>query len=175
MAKFLHSRAGTLASDEILDQNILTPTHLRSLIAGDFFLEYMGDDFLLLHEKGIFLLRQCHANGVVSGEADAPQWVDRNYLGEGTDFPNPIVACRRGIEKLIRILKLPPEHFRACVVFDVQCELRQVPSDIPRFDFLRVDQLEDFFAQLFPRLSVRYSHTQLDALHDIFLLVSAQE
>ncbi len=36
MAKFLQSRAGTLPADEILEQNILSCTYLRSLVAGDF-------------------------------------------------------------------------------------------------------------------------------------------
>lgn len=174
MAKFLHSRAGSTPADEILDQNILTVAQLRSLIAGDFCIEFLADDFLLLHEKGIFVLRQCHRNGIISGEESAPLWTDMNYLGDAETFTNPLAENARNIDKLSRMLKLPPEAFHGCVLFDVQCELRRVPQNSEKFSILRIDQLEDFFADFFPKCPVRYTHTQLEALKDIFLLVSVQ-
>lgn len=174
MAKFLHSRAGTTPADEILDQNTLTVAQLRSLIAGDFCIEFLADDFLLLHEKGIFVLRQCHRNDIISGEEGAAQWTDMNYLGEATPFANPLLENARNIEKLTRILKLPPQDFHSCLLFDVQCELRRVPRNTEKFSILRIDQLEDFFADFFPKCPVRYTHTQLEALKDIFLLVSVR-
>lgn len=174
MAIFLHSRAGSTPADEILDQNVLTVAQLRSLIAGDFCIEFLADDFLLLHEKGIFILRQCHGNGIIVGEENTAQWTDTNYLGDSVPFPNPLAENTRNIEKLSRMLKLPQEAFHGCVLFDVQCELRHVPQNTERFSILRVDQLEEFFADFFPKCPVRYTHTQLEALKDIFLLVSAQ-
>lgn len=173
MAKFLHSRVGTSPDDEIINQNVLSCTHLRSLIPGDFYLEMLDEIFLLLHEKGIFVLKQCHRNGIIHGEIQQDLWMDYNYLGDATSFENPLQANGRNIEKLAQMLKLPPEDFHSCIIFDTQCELRRVPEHETWFRILRVDQLEDFFA-VFPQWPVRYTHGQLTALNDIFLLVSAE-
>lgn len=172
MPKFLQSRAGSVAEDEILGQNVLTCAYLRSLIPGDFHLELWGDLFLLLHEKGIFVMKQYHCNGIIEGSENAESWVDRNYLGDGTAFPNPLTQLQGHIAMLSRLLKLPQTAFHSVVLFDAQCELRQVPKNKEAFSVLRVDQLEDFFAA-FPRLPLCYDHGQVEALRDIFLLVSA--
>ncbi len=173
MSEFLQSREALALADEILNQNILSLTRLRSLIAGDFYLDFWGRDFLLLHEKGIVVLKQCHQNGAIHGKTAAAFWTDMNYLGDGTSFENPLLANHKTIEKLSAMLKLPVKDFHSCILFDTQCELRQVPDNTQSFSILRVDQLEDFFAG-FPQLPVRYTHTQLEALNDIFLLVSGQ-
>ncbi len=128
----------------------------------------------MLHEKGIFVLKQCHQNGVIHGQKDALRWVDFNYLGDGQEFMNPLSENGENIESLRQILKLSKEDFHSCIVFDVQCELRRVPENSEEFSLLRVDQLEDFFAELLRRRPVRYTHNQLSALNDIFLLVSAE-
>lgn len=174
MAKFLQSRAAGLSGDEILDQNVLTVAGLRCLISGDFYLVPCGEDFLLLHEKGIFLIHQCHKTGMILGQLPADQWTDLNYLGHERKFPNPIRENQQVISWLTHILKLPQDHFCGIVVFDTQCELRQVPADGAGYRILRVDQLEEFFAQL-PQRPVRYAHSQLEALNDIFLLVTGGE
>lgn len=161
-------------AEEILNRNFLTMAYLRSLLAGDFHLEFLGEDFLLLHEKDIFVLKQCHKNGIICGEADAQLWSEMNYLGDEVLFSNPLLDNRVNIQKLMLFLKLPREAFHSCILFDTQCELRRVPRAGENFSVMRVDELEDFFAA-FPQLPVRYSHTQLDALHDIFLLVSGGE
>lgn len=174
MANFPESRLDDAAADEILDMNVLTLGYLRSLIAGDFYLGVAGEDILLLHEKGIFLLRQCHQTGMILGKAEQAQWTDLNYLGHGRQFPNPMSACEESIRHLMQILKLPRANFVSCVIFDAQSELRSVPTDVPLFRFLRTDQLEAFFAE-FPQRPVRYCHTQLQALYDIFLIVTAAQ
>lgn len=173
MSDFLQSSEDLAFADEILDQNVLSLTRLRSLIAGDFYLDFWGRDYFLLHEKGIFVLKQCHQNGVIHGKKNAAVWTDMNYLGEGTSFDNPLLLNQKTIEKLSAMLKLPVKDFHSCILFDTQCELRQVPGHTREFSILRVDQLEEFFAR-FPQLPVRYTHTQLEALKDIFLLVSGQ-
>lgn len=173
MAKFLHSRAGTTPADEILEQNVLSLPLLRSLIAGDFYLGMLDDCFVLLHEKGLFVLKQCHQNGII--QASAGVWTDTNYLGDSTEFPDPLVQNRENIARLSQMLKLPPEDFHSCILFDTQCELRRVPESGATFSVLHIDQLEAHFACLLPTLPVRYTHTQLEALHDIFLLVSAAD
>lgn len=171
MAKFLHSRVGTIPADEILEQNVLSLPLLRSLIAGDFYLGMLGDCFVLLHEKGLFVLKQCHQNGII--QASAGTWTDTNYLGDSTAFPDPLGQNRENIEKLSRMLKLPPQDFHSCILFDTQCELRRVPENTASVSILYIDQLEAHFSRLLPTLPVRYTHTQLEALNDIFLLVSA--
>lgn len=160
-------------AQEILNKNVLTMASLRSLIPGDFHLEYLGQDFLLLHEKGIFILKQCHKNGIIYGRADGQLWTEMNYLGDESLFSNPILDNETNILKLMGILKLPKEDFHSCIVFDAQSELRQVPAQGMHFTVMRADQLEHFFAQ-FPQRPVRYTHTQLTALNDIFLVVSGQ-
>ncbi len=172
MAKFLHSRVGTTPADEILEQNVLSLAQLRSLIAGDFHLEMLGDCFVLLHEKGLFVLKQCHQNGIIQAKPSEEVWTDTNYLGDSTDFPNPLLENGENIAKLSKMLKLPEADFHSCILFDTQCELRRVPENTGVFSILRIDQLEDHFAELLPTLPVRYTHTQLTALNDIFLLVS---
>ncbi len=174
MAKFLHSRAGNASVDEILEQNILSCAYLRSLVAGDFYLENLQTCFFMLHEKGIFVLKQCHQNGIIHGDATQLHWMDFNYLGDSTEFVNPLLENGENIGKLSQMLKLPKEDFYSCIVFDVQCELRRVPENSKEFSILRADQLETFFADLLQGRPVRYTHNQLTALKDIFLLVSGE-
>lgn len=96
-----------------------------------------------------------------------------NYLGDESLFSNPILDNETNILKLMGILKLPKEDFHSCIVFDTQSELRQVPGQGALFTVMRADQLEQFFAG-FPQRPVCYTHTQLTALNDIFLVVSGQ-
>lgn len=173
MAKFLQSRGTSFEEDEILGQNILSISYLRSLIAGDFFLSEFQNGFLLLHEKGIFVLRQCHQTGMIFGQKEEKQWTDLNYLGHERKFPNPLKENEENIDDLMQILKLPKSSFCNCIVFDAQSELRQVPQDSEAMRIMRADQLEEFFTSL-PQATVRYTHTQLGALNDIFMLVSTQ-
>lgn len=172
MAVFLQSRVGRHPADEILEQNQLTIAGLRSLIPGDFHLEQFDEKFILFHEKGIFILKQCHRNGIIFGSEGQKFWTDLNYLGEGTDFPNPLLDNQTTMDKLADILKLPVATFCSVILFDTQCELRNVPTNNRRCGVLRVDQLEEYFAESLPPRPACYTHTQLEALHDIFLLVS---
>lgn len=185
MAKFLQSRAGQTPADDAYDSNQLTVAGLRSLIAGNFYLmelqpqpntplERISRCFLLLHEKDLFVLLQCHQNGIIHGEAGAESWTCFNYLGDGTLFENPLLQNRRNIALLSALLKLPETSFHSCILFDNECELRRVPANMPNRSILWADQVEKHFASLLPTLPVRYSHTQLEALHDIFVLVSSE-
>ena len=183
MAKFLQSRAGQNPAVDPEDANQLTLSGLRSLIAGNFQLlqlqsrpgtplEGIHDCFLLLHEKGLFVLLQCHQNGIIHGDAIAENWTCFNYLGDGTPFENPLAQNRRNIARFAALLKLPEESFHSCILFDNECELRRIPQSTEHRSITWVDQVEPHFAKLLPTLSALYSHTQLDALRDIFLLVS---
>lgn len=183
MAKFLQSRAGQTPATELEDANKLTLSGLRSLIAGNFHLlhlhpkpatplEGISECFLLLHEKALFVLLQCHQNGIIHGEAAADTWTCFNYLGDGASFENPLVQNRRNIARFSALLKLPESSFHSCILFDNECELRRIPANTENRSILWVDQVEQHFASLLPTLPPRYSHTQLEALHDIFLLVS---
>ena len=183
MAKFLQSRAGKTPAINVPDSNELTLSGLRSLIAGNFYLlrlqpqpgtplEGIRSCFLLLHEKGIFVLFQCHQNGVIHGEADVDVWSCFNYLGDSKPFANPLNQNRENIALLAALLKLPESSFHSCVLFDNECELRRIPANSASRSIIWADQVERHFADLLPQLPVRYSHTQLEALHDIFVLVS---
>ena len=184
MAKFLQSRAGQNPDVELQDDNQLTLAGLRSLIAGHFYLcqlqsqqktplEQIYDGFLLLHEKGLFVLLQCHQNGIIHGEAEAASWSCFNYLGDSKPFTNPVFQNRDNISRLSALLKLPEDRFYSCILFDNECELRRVPSGISRCTITWADQVERLFAEMLPNLPVQYSYTQLEALHDIFILVSS--
>ena len=184
MAKFLQSRAGQTPAVDPEDGNQLTLSGLRSLIAGNFQLlqlasrpgtplEGIDDCFLLLHEKGLFVLLQCHQNGIIHGDAAAESWTCFNYLGDGTPFENPLARNRRNIARFAALLKLPADCFHSCILFDNECELRRIPPNTAQRSILWVDQVENHFAQLLPTLPALYSHTQLEALHDIFQLVSS--
>ena len=130
--------------------------------------------FLLLHEKSIFVLQQCHQNGIIHGDAADEQWMCYNYLGDGTPFENPVRKNGKNISILASVLKLSEDQFHNCVLFDNECELRRIPVNAEYHSVIWADQLESHFASLLPKLPVRYSHTQLEALHDIFVLVSAE-
>ena len=79
------------------------------------------------------------------------------------------------LDLLASLLKLPRDAFYSCVLFDNECELRRIPGNTQVRSILWVDQLENHFASLLPTLEPRYSHTQLEALHDIFMLVSSEQ
>ena len=183
MSKFLQSRVAQGISAEFVDSNLLTVSGLRSLIPGDFcLLEIMPREntplasvrpcFLLLHEKCLSVLYQCHQNGIIHGDAAESVWTCFNYLGDGKSFDNPLVQNEENISLLASLLKLPAEEFYSCILFDNECELRRIPANTPQSGIIWADQVEGHFANLLPKLPVRYSHTQLEALHDIFVLVS---
>lgn len=185
MAKFLQSRAGQTPAAPVDDPNVLTLSGLRSLIAGNFHLLHLqpkpgtpldgiSDCFLLLHEKSLFVLLQCHQSGIIHGEAMADTWTCFNYLGDGTPFENPLAQNRRNIARFAALLKLPEDSFHSVILFDNECELRRIPENTLRRSIIWADQVEQHFAALLPKLPALYSHTQLDALHDIFLLVSSE-
>ena len=183
MAKFLQSRAGQTAVTELDNANVLTLSGLRSLIAGNFHLlqlqsrpgtplEDIHDCFLLLHEKGLFVLLQCHQSGIIHGDSLEENWTCFNYLGDGTPFANPLVQNKCNIACFAALLKLPEASFHSCILFDNECELRRIPQSTAHRSITWVDQVEPHFAKLLPTLPALYSGTQLDALRDIFLLVS---
>ena len=185
MAKFLQSRAGKTPASEIQDSNQLTLPGLRSSIAGHFHLlqlqpqmgtplEGIHSCFLLLHEKGLFVLFQCHQNGIIHGEVEVATWSCFNYLGDSKPFDNPVIENRENILLLSSLLKLPESSFHSCILFDNECELRRIPANTESCSIIWADQVESHFADLLPKLPVRYSHTQLEALHDIFVLVSIE-
>lgn len=183
MAKFLQSRAGQTPASELVDTNQLTVSGLRSLIPGHFHLMHLrpqpgtplaglSECFLLLHEKALFVLLQCHQSGIIHGDAAAEQWTCYNYLGDGAPFENPLHQNGRNIALLAALLKLPEESFHSCILFDNECELRRIPANTVDRSIIWADQVEPHFGQLLPSLPGRYSHTQLEALNDIFVLVS---
>jgi hypothetical protein len=185
MSKFLQSRSGQTPATELDEANRLTVSGLRSLIAGNFHLLQLGsrpgtplegisDCFLLLHEKGMFVLLQSHQNGIIHGEPVADNWTCFNYLGDGVPFENPLAQNRHNILRFSALLKLPEEDFHSCILFDNECELRRVPANSAGRSIIWADQVEQLFADLLPTLPARYSNTQLDALRDIFVLVSSE-
>lgn len=185
MSKFLQSRAAQGISAEFVDSNLLTVSGLRSLIPGNFYLMYIQPCentslasvrpcFLLLHEKCLAVLFQCRQNGIIHGDAGEDSWTCFNYLGDGKSFDNPLAQNEENIALLASLLKLPPEEFYSCILFDNECELRRIPAATDRRSIIWADQVEAHFAALLPKLPVRYSHTQLEALHDIFVLVSGE-
>lgn len=185
MAKFLQSRAEKGLAAESYDSNLLTAAGLRSLIPGNFYimeiqprdnspLEGVSKCFLLLHEKALFVLMQCHQSGIVHGDEKEEFWTCFNYLGDGKPFENPLFQNQNNITLLASLLKLPQQDFHNCILFDNECELRRIPSNTDKRSILWADQVEQYFAALLPKLPVLYSHTQLEALHDIFVLVSGE-
>ncbi len=186
MSKFLHSRAAAGAASEIYDSNLLTTAGLRCLIPGNFYLmeikprqntplERVSDCFLLLHEKSLFVLQQCHQSGIIHGDEWEEIWTCYNYLGDGKPFENPLQRNQKNIALLASILKLPEEAFHNCVLFDNECELRRIPANADKRSIIWADQVEPHFAALLPKLELRYSGTRLEALHDIFVLVSNEQ
>ncbi len=182
MSKFLQSRA-TGGASEAADSNLLTTAALRSLLPGNFYLTKILPCsnsplaqatvcFLLLHEKSLFVLQQCHQSGIIHGAENEENWTCYNYLGDGKPFENPLRRNQRNIALLSSLLKLPEEAFHNCILFDNECELRRIPGNTPRRSILWADQVEAHFAGLLPKMEPRYSATQLEALHDIYVLVS---
>ncbi len=183
MSKFLQSRADKGTAVEHDDGNFLTTATVRSLLPGNFYLmeirpqpntplEQVSDCFLLLHEKTLCVLQQCHRSGIIHGEETDENWTCYNYLGDGTPFENPLRKNQKNIALLAALLKLPEEEFYNCILFDNECELRRIPPNTRKRCVIWVDQLEPHFAALLPQLELRYTPTQLEALHDIFVLVS---
>lgn len=186
MAKFLQSKVEKGMATELHDSNQLTVAGIRSLIPGNFFITQVfpqentplagsTECFLIFHEKALFVLLQCHQNGIIHGDEKESQWSCFNYLGDEKTFENPVLQNQKNIELLAFLLKLPQEAFYSCILFDNECELRRIPGNTDRRSILWVDQLEENFATLLPKLEPRYSHTQLEALHDIFMLVSREQ
>ena len=186
MAKFLQSKVEQGRATEVHDSNLLTTAGIRSLIPGNFYITQVHPSentpladinqcFLLFHEKALFVLLQCHQSGIIHGDEQEEFWTCFNYLGDGKPFENPILQNQKNIDLLASLLKLPRDAFYSWVLFDNECELRRIPGNTQVRSILWVDQLENHFASLLPTLEPRYSHTQLEALHDIFMLVSSEQ
>lgn len=167
-----------------VEEERLTEATLRSLIPGDFHIEkihpgqsaklgQMTSCYVLFHEKGIFVISRCNQDGIIHGDILDEQWTSFNYLGDATVFPNPIAINQQNITVLSQLLKLPKPAFHSCLLFPSLSELRKVPSNNAWQGILLEDELESYFSDLLPSLEPCYTHTQLDALHDIFLLVTA--
>ena len=185
MSKFLQSKVEKGIATQMEDSNRLTLAGLRSLIPGNFYLMEIQPSqtgplsgirhcFLLLHEKSLFVLYQCHQSGIIHGEAAEQAWTCFNYLGDSKPFDNPILQNGENIQLLSALLKLPPEEFHNCILFDNECELRKIPANTQEYSVIWADQVENHFAALLPTRSVCYTPTQLEALNDIFALVSAE-
>lgn len=182
MAKFLEGNVRRRRFS--VKEKCLTVQRLRTLIPGDFHIEEISPNqsskltgvthcFVLFHEKGIFVVMLCLQDGLIHGDILDEMWTSYNYLGDGTSFLNPITRNQRNISVLSGLLKLPKPAFHSLLLFPTLSELRKVPDNHPWLGIIREDELEGYFARLLPTLEPCYSHTQLEALHDIFQLVSA--
>lgn len=182
MSKFLEGNVRR--SPLIAPEEHLTEATLRSQIPGYFHiaairpplsekLGQMTPCFVLFHEKGIFLISNCNQDGIIHGDILDEQWTSFNYLGDATYFPNPITINQQSIAVLSQLMKLPKPAFHSCLLFPCLCELRKVPANNAWQGIMLEDQLERYFSELLPSLEPCYTHTQLDALRDIFLLVTA--
>lgn len=185
MAKFLQSKVEKGLATEVQDSNLLTTAGIRSLIPGNFYITQVlprentplagiSKCFLLFHEKALFVLLQCHQSGIIHGDEREDNWACFNYLGDSKPFENPLLQNQKNIDLLSSLLKLPSQDFYSCILFDNECELRRIPGSTETRSILWLDQLENHFASLLPKLQPRYSHSQLEALHDIFVLVSGE-
>lgn len=182
MAKFLSARASKQDDLEVFID--LTPKLLRTLIPGDFCLlpiPHPGGGsipgacqcILMLHEKGIFVFLYQQQYGLIHGDAWKSTWTSTNMMGEQTYFSSPYLRNKTNLEVLANILKLPPDQFHSVLVFNSECDVRRVPRE-EKLHILHIEQLEAYFARLLPTLPALYSHTQLEALRDIFLVVITQ-
>lgn len=179
MPKFLTSRATLEADPEILPE--LTPKLLRTLVSGDFCLLPIpnpaegtipgaSECILMLHEKGIFVFLYQQQFGLISGTEHENTWTSTNILGENTFFSSPHLRNKTNIRILADILKLPENQFHSVLVFNSECDVRRAPKT-STLHVLHIEQLEEYFAKLLPRLPLQYTHTQLEALRDIFLCI----
>lgn len=179
MAKFIKGRhtAKTVVDDELLE---LTPATLRSMLPGDFFqisnplpdgrvLSELTDCILVLHEKGLFVFCKQIQFGQIYGDTFGKFWRSVNIFGDEVKFPSPYLGNQNNIRFYSSVLKLPENAFHSVLVFNSECDVRQAPKG-NTLTVLHIEQLEDYFAKLLPTLPVQYTHTQLEALHDIFLL-----
>lgn len=179
MARFIEGRQTTtpLVDDDLLE---LTPATLRSMIPGDFFLipnpisqgrvlSELTNCILMLHEKGLFVFDKQIQFGQIYGDAFSKFWESVNIFGDKVKFPSPYIGNQRNIRFYSSILKLPEDRFHSMIVFNTECDVRKAPKG-KNLTVLHIEQLEEHFAKLLPTLPVQYTHAQLEALHDIFLL-----
>lgn len=182
MPKFLSARPPR--QDDLDVFTDLTPELLRTLIPGDFCLlpiPHPGGGtipgacqcILMLHEKGLFVFLYQQQYGLIHGDAWKSTWTSTNILGEQSFFSSPYLRNKTNLEILANILKLPADQFHSVLVFNSECDVRKAPKE-NNLHVLHIEQLEPHFAQLLPTLPPLYSHTQLEALRDIFLVVITQ-
>lgn len=181
MSKFLEGNVSKRRLPEKEDR--LTVSSVRSMIPGDFRLVELRPDqsvkfrgmthcFVVFHEKGVFVIYSCNQDGIIHGDVLQQQWMSYNYLGDGISFESPIMTNQKNIGVLSDLFKLPKTDFHSCILFPNLSELRKVPADTLWQGIIHEDMLEIYFSKLLPKLEPRYSYTQLNALHDIFNLVS---
>ena len=180
MAKFLAARPRRDADPDEFSE--LSAGILRTLIPGDYcVLPIPGPEggsvpgasqcILMLHEKGIFVFLYIRQFGLIHGDIWKNTWTSTNIMGEQTFFASPYMRNRENIRVLSQILKLPEDRFHSCIVFNTECDIRKAPKS-SLLSVIHIEQLENHFDRLLPTLPLQYTHTQLEALRDIFLCVT---
>lgn len=177
MARFIEGRhtTNTMVDYDLLE---LTPATLRSMIPGDFFLipnplpegrvlPELTNCILMLHEKGLFVFDKQIQFGQIYGDAFEQFWESVNIFGDKVKFPSPYLENQNNIRFYSSVLKLPENAFHSVIVFNSECDVRKAPKG-KNLTVLHIEQLENHFAKLLPTLPVHYTHTQLEALYDIF-------
>lgn len=183
MAKFLTTRSGQTPKDPDEIKAFSAET-IRTLIPGNYcLLSIPGPQgghipgasqcILMLHEKGIFVFLYQQQFGTIHGDIWKKTWTSTDIMGERTYFSSPYLRNNENIRILAQILKLPEDRFHSCIVFSPECDIRKAPKS-SLLSVLHIDQMESHFDKLLPKLPVLYTHTQIEALRDIFFCVTTQ-
>lgn len=119
-------------------------------------------DLLVLTHNGIVVIENKNYSGWVFGSLEQKNWTQT--FPNGTKFPfyNPIKQNQGHIKALSYFLNLPDmDCFQSCILFSPQCELKDVPSDVPNVAIIQNTQLKDYMNHVHQGLTPQLSPDDL--------------
>lgn len=119
-------------------------------------------DLLVLTHNGIVVIENKNYSGWVFGSLEQKNWTQTFPNGTKYPFYNPIKQNQGHINALSYFLNLPDmECFQSCILFSPQCELKNVPLDVPNVAIIQNTQLKDYMNHVHRGLTPQLSPDEL--------------
>lgn len=136
-------------------------------------------DFLMIHEKGIFVFESKNYSGWIFGSEDQLKWTQCFKSGQRGHFYNPIKQNRTHIRALATFLNMPEDAFSSYIVFSERCELKKIPLFVDGdVTILQRQNMLYFLKRRLKDAPIIYSHADIEqmvGLLEPFTEVSREE
>lgn len=129
--------------------------------------EFFKLDAVILHETGIYVVKLEEHKGDVYGDEKEKKWLQTLYKGRNdTYFPNPIQVNRELMRLLQRKTEVfPSTHFQSLVVFDENCDLKDVKIYSPHTHVIKEKDVTEYLHNRLYTTGILYNPVQIDTIY----------